>query len=315
MSHLPPEVQRQWIDRWQKRRAKKDYRRFPRLLADSIKLVRETSGPGFFIIVVLRAASGLMSGVMLLLGRNALAAFTGTGQGALFTPLSLLGLVYGLSTVFGLIAGQLESLLTAQVQRKTMDDVLDVATSVRLEAYESPQFFDHLKRVETNALSEPATIVRTLMQLPSNLAGVAAVVGALLLLQPLLLPIVVLSTIPLALMTSINARRAFEFAKERAPGDRQRDYLRTLLTGKDEAKEMRAFGAGAELRARYERLYNDYLQQLSASGASSSLSAPRDRPQLLLSSPSGQCSSDRSSFPGALQERIWALALSRSRCF
>src|SRR5215831_11171719 len=235
MSHLPPELQKLWMDRMQKRRAKKDFRRFPRLLAESIKLVRETSGPRFFIIVALRAASGLMSGIMLLLGRNALAAFTGAGQ-AVFRPLSLLGLVYGLSAVFGLIAGELESLLTTQVQRKTMDDVLDVATSVRLEAYESPQFFDHLKRVESNALSEPATIVRTLMQLPSNLAAVAAVVGAMLLLQPLLLPIVVISIIPLALMTKINARRAFEFAKEKAPGDRQRDYLRTLLTGEDEAK-------------------------------------------------------------------------------
>jgi ABC-type multidrug transport system fused ATPase/permease subunit len=262
MSHVPPEVQKQWMDRWQKRRAKKDFRRFPRLLMDSIKLVRATSGPRFFIIVALRAASGLMSGVMLLLGRNALAAFTGAGQGTLFRPLSLLGVVYGLSTVFGMIAGELESLLTTQVQRKTMDDVLDVATSVRLEAYESPQFFDHLKRVESNALSEPATIVRTLMQLPANLAAVAAVVGALFLLQPLLLPIVALSIIPLALMTRINSRRAFEFAKERAPGDRERDYLRTLLTGKDEAKEVRAFGVGAELRSRYERLYNDYLQQL-----------------------------------------------------
>jgi ATP-binding cassette subfamily B protein len=100
------------------------------------------------------------------------------------------------------------------------------------------------------------------MQLPSNGATVVAVVGALFVLQPLLLPIVVISIIPLALMTRINARRAFEFAKDRAPGDRQRDYLRTLLTGKDEAKEVRAFGAGVELRARYERLYNDYLQQL-----------------------------------------------------
>src|SRR6266581_8533068 len=120
MSHVPPELQKQWMDRLQKRRAKKDFRRFPRLFVDSIKLVRETSGPRFFIIAALRAASGFMSGVMLLLGRNALAAFTGAGQAALFRPLSLLGLVYGLSTVFGLIAGELESLLTAQVQRKTM---------------------------------------------------------------------------------------------------------------------------------------------------------------------------------------------------
>jgi ATP-binding cassette subfamily B protein len=45
-------------------------------------------------------------------------------------------------------------------------------------------------------------------------------------------------------------------------GDRQRDYLRSVLTGKDEAKEVRAFGSGVELRARYERLYDEYLKQL-----------------------------------------------------
>src|SRR5689334_22892085 len=106
----PQHVPQEWLDRWQKRQAKKDYRRFPRLLAESIKLVRQTSGLRFFIIVALRTASGLMSGAMLLLGRNTLAAFVGPGQGgAFFRPLSLLGLVYGLSTVFGMISGEMES--------------------------------------------------------------------------------------------------------------------------------------------------------------------------------------------------------------
>lgn len=144
------------MDHWEKRRAKKDFRQFPRLLAESIKLVRETSGPRVSVIVLLRIVSGLMSGVMLLLGRDALAAFGGAGPGGFFQPLGMLGLVYGLSMIFGLISGEMETFVTAQAQRKTMDEVLDVATTVRLEAYESPQFFDHLKRVETNALVQPA---------------------------------------------------------------------------------------------------------------------------------------------------------------
>jgi ATP-binding cassette subfamily B protein len=166
--------------------------------------------------------------------------------------------------LFGLISGELETFLTDSVQRKTMDEVLDVATTVRLEAYESPQFFDHLKRIESNALNQPATVVSALMQLPANLAGLAAIVVALLILQPLLLPIVLLSMIPLALIARINGRQAFEFAKSRVLGDRQRDYLRGVLTGKDEAKEVRAFGVGIELRGRYERLYDDYLKQLKS---------------------------------------------------
>ena len=262
MSRLAPGLDQQFLDRWEKRRAKKDFRQFPRLLIQAITLVWGMSRTMVFAIVAMRIATALLSGVMLLLGRDALAVFGGVGRVPMIESLGKVGAVFVVSTIFGLVSGELETFLTARVQRKTMDELLDVATSVRLEAYESPQFFDHLKRVETNALTQPATVVRSLMQLPSDFVGVAAVMGALLVLQPLLLPIVLVSIVPLALIGRVGARRSFEFAKERVLGDRQRDYLRSVLTGKDEAKEVRAFGSGAELRARYERLYDAYLKQL-----------------------------------------------------
>jgi ATP-binding cassette subfamily B protein len=257
-----PELEQQFLDRWEKQRARKDYRQLPRLLVHAITLVWEMSRTMVFAIVAMRIATGLLSGFMLLLGRDALAVFSGTGRVETIGALGKVGVVFVVSTILGLVSGELETFLTAQVQRKTMDELLDVATSVRLEAYESPQFFDHLKRVETNALTQPATVVRSLMQLPADLVGLASVMGALIILQPLLLPIVLVSIIPLVLVGRAGARRSFEFAKERVLGDRQREYLRSVLTGKDEAKEVRAFGSGAELRSRYERLYDAYLVQL-----------------------------------------------------
>src|SRR6476646_6802699 len=262
MSRHPPGVEQQLLDRWEKQRAKKDFRQFPKLLFQAITLVWGMSRTMVFAIVAMRVATGVLSGVMLLLGRNALAVFGGAGRAETIGSLGKIGLIFVVSTILGLVSGELETFLTAQVQRKTMDELLDVATSVRLEAYESPQFFDHLKRVETNALTQPVSVVRSLMQLPADLAGVGAVMGALIVLQPLLLPLVLVSIVPLVLIGRLGARRQFEFAKERVLGDRQRDYLRSVLTGKDEAKEVRAFGAGLELRSRYERLYDEYLKQL-----------------------------------------------------
>src|SRR5215831_18883001 len=164
MARIPPDVQQQLLDRWEKQRAKKDFRQFPRLLLQAITLVWGMSRAMIFAIVTMRIASALLSGVMLLLGRNAIAVFSGVGRVETIESLGKVGLVFVVSTILGLVSGELETFLTAQVQRKTMDDVLDVATSVQLEAYESPQFFDHLKRVETNALTQPATVVRSLMQ-------------------------------------------------------------------------------------------------------------------------------------------------------
>jgi hypothetical protein len=46
------------------------------------------------------------------------------------------------------------------------------------------------------------------------------------------------------------------------PAERQGAYLYTLLTGKDLAKEVRAFSLTPSLRARYKHLYDQHLTRL-----------------------------------------------------
>ena len=80
MSSPPPDVRQQRIEQWEKLRAKKDFRQFPRLLFQAITLVWGMSRAVVFAIVAMRIASALLSGVMLLLGRDALAVFSGAGR-------------------------------------------------------------------------------------------------------------------------------------------------------------------------------------------------------------------------------------------
>jgi ATP-binding cassette subfamily B protein len=46
------------------------------------------------------------------------------------------------------------------------------------------------------------------------------------------------------------------------PRDRERGYLAGLLTGRDPAKEVRAFGLAAFLRARHDRLYDERIAEM-----------------------------------------------------
>src|SRR6478672_3362149 len=160
MSSPPSDLAQRRLEYWEKQRAKKDFRQFPRLLFQAISLVWGMSRTVVFAIVAMRVASALLSGVMLLLGRDALAVFGGAGRAETIGSLGKIGLIFVVSTILGLVSGELETFLTAQVQRKTMDEVLDVATSVHREAYESPLFVDDLKRVEPNSLTQPAAVVR-----------------------------------------------------------------------------------------------------------------------------------------------------------
>ena len=80
-------------------------------------------------------------------------------------------------------------------------------------------------------------------------------------LQPLLIPLVALGAVPLVLISRNVTRRTYRFRLWRTPGERERNYLTQLLTGKDEAKEVRAFNLRPHLRACYDRLYDDFLNE------------------------------------------------------
>src|SRR5262249_58448937 len=95
-----------------------------------------------------------------------------------------------------------------------------------------------------------------------TLLGVAGVVIAMLILSPLLLAVSLLGFLPLWLATSRISRAVYEFMLEMTPNDRKRGYVLGLLTSRDMAKEVRAFGLGGYLRSLYERLSDERITRL-----------------------------------------------------
>src|SRR5437879_4664737 len=95
-----------------------------------------------------------------------------------------------------------------------------------------------------------------------SLLGLVGVVTALLILSPLLLAVSMLGFVPLWLATTRISRIVFEFMLEMTPNDRKRGYVLGLLTSRDMAKEVRAFGLGSYLRDVYERLSEDRIVRL-----------------------------------------------------
>src|SRR5438874_1491093 len=80
-----------------------------------------------------------------------------------------------------------------------------------------------------------------LAQVISGLLSSAALGFALVLLAPLLLPALVLAALPMAVLSRRSGRLEFTFISRQTPALRVRDYLQTVLTGRDEAQEIRAF--------------------------------------------------------------------------
>ncbi|MGH8914527.1 MAG: hypothetical protein ACRDZM_08450 [Acidimicrobiia bacterium] len=132
------------------------------------------------------------------------------------------------------------------VSREVRGRLLDVATAVDLEAFETPAFFNRLERAR-GASDQPYNMVFGLSGLIGSAVGVVGVIVALLAIEPLLVPLIVVVVVPAWLAASRRGEAFWTLVRTMTPNDRERHYLSELLSGRGPAKEIRSFGIATYL--------------------------------------------------------------------
>jgi ATP-binding cassette, subfamily B, bacterial len=242
------------------------WRDLPQLLADSFRLVW-SAGRNIFLLtssVQLLAAVGIV--VQLFAGKQVLDAVLGTGGevelaelapwlAALVAVTVALDLARAVQTEQTRVLGEL-------VGRKALDRVIDVSTRIDLLAFESPEFYDRLQRARAQGQFRALQTVNGLLGIVGSAIGTVGILVALAALQTLLVPFVLIGYVPLWIVAARNTRDLYHFSHGMTPGDRQRHYLQQILMGRSAAKEVRAFNLASFLRERYDRLYDERIDEL-----------------------------------------------------
>ena len=240
--------------------------RLPRVLGKAIRLVWAAGRRELVVTTCLQLFQGAGVAVQLLLGKRVLEAMLSSRTaGAFSSVLPELGLLVAITVLLSFAAAvQVEQsrVLGEMVGRTAFDRILDVATTVDLEAFESPSFFDRLRRAQVAGLTRPLQMVNGLGTLTTSLITLLGIGIALIAIQPVLLPFIVLGYTPLWFASTRNSKALYRFVLELTEDDRQRGYLQQVLAGRDEAKEVRAFGLAPLLRRRYDRLYDERIAKL-----------------------------------------------------
>jgi ATP-binding cassette subfamily B protein len=243
-------------------------RRLPGLVAGSVRLCWRAAPKEFLGTSVLQLVSGVSMAAQLLLARKVLqtvlSADAGGGFGAVAPTLVALAVVSAVVAFADKARTEQQRLLTELVGRYAVDQVLAVATAVELVAYETPSFHNRLQRAVINAEIRPFQMASGTLGLIGSLFAIAGIGGALLVLHPLFLVLVLVAYVP-AWLASVSASHvAHEFSLAQTERDRSRMYLRQVLVGKDEAKEVRAFNLGGFIRRRHDQLYAARIADLRA---------------------------------------------------
>src|SRR5205814_2244098 len=145
--------------------------------------------------------------------RDVMAALTGTGHrgfGPVLPHLLLLAALLGMASFASALQRNLNLVLGELVQWHANERVLDLTTTIELRAFDDPQFLNLLERAMSNQ-GRPLQLIQGLLGLTGSVATLAGLVIALLLIQPLLVPVMLFSILPLALASTAGSRTMHAF--------------------------------------------------------------------------------------------------------
>jgi ATP-binding cassette subfamily B protein len=250
----------------------KSLRLLPRITRDALRIVWAAAPRPLVASIALKLLNGAGVAFALIFSKNLIGsvltanttttgADTSPGIGSVAPQLAA---VVGAITVMGLLTAlgrEVREVLSETTVRHTRQQIIDITSQVELSAYETPAFHDRLQRVTSNS-HRPLQLVDGLIGTIGALASIGGIVIALLAIQPWLVPLLILAGLPLLAGVVKAGQAMFGFQMRMTSVTRARNYLFGLLTGKDPAKEVRAFGLAGYLTDRHTILYDRHMAEL-----------------------------------------------------
>jgi len=128
------------------------------------------------------------------------------------------------------------------------------SVAVDLAFYESPDLRDTLHRAQKEGPYRPTSIVNGLMMAGQSAASLAAVLGLLVMFNPLLPLVMFAAAVPGIVVRLQYSDRIYSWQKRRTEDERKANYFNWMLTGEAHAREFRLFGLGNHFIQRFKAI-------------------------------------------------------------
>ncbi|MCW5725614.1 MAG: ABC transporter ATP-binding protein [Maricaulaceae bacterium] len=162
----------------------------------------------------------------------------------------------GLLVVRRVLAFQ-KSKLQVELGHAVSRAIQDKALAMDLAQIEDAGVQQQMQLARQHAASRPFNLVNRLLEGAQFAITLLAFIGLLWTFSPLLVLVMALGALPLFLGEVKFSTAMFRFQTGRAPEMRERAYLESLMTAEASAAERIHYGAGPQILARYERLFED----------------------------------------------------------
>jgi ATP-binding cassette, subfamily B, bacterial len=234
-------------------------RRLPRLLREAWLLAWRASPGTTIAVVLLQLAAGGAGAVGMI---SVVGVFNGLLRDGptperVRAAVPSLVLLVGAAAVRGLLssaAAAANGRLSPKVYAAAQLQLLRLTTEVELSTFDDPGWRDAMERARDKGVFASQQLVDRAIELGANVVGLVAAAGVLAVLHPVLLPLLVLSVLPIGWAAVRSARLGYGQLLRLIAVWRRRRMLGELLAAREPASELRAFTVREFLLAEIERL-------------------------------------------------------------
>ncbi|MEU7654319.1 ABC transporter ATP-binding protein [Micromonospora taraxaci] len=231
-------------------------RRLPRLVREAVGLAWATNRRDTVASIGLNVAAGVMTTFGLLATTSVLSELFAAGPTPDRVRAALPALVVAAAAVsarggLAIAAGWAQARLTPQINYQVELRLFEATTAVELAAFDDAGFAEEMDRARDRGMAEAAYIVSHTVNLVTGVVGMLATAVAVTVIQPLLLPCLLLAAVPQAITAVRMARREYLAMLARITRQRRMWMLAHLMANRHTAAEVRAYQMRDFLLAEY----------------------------------------------------------------
>lgn len=143
-------------------------------------------------------------------------------------------------------------------------NIITKAKNLDLSQFDLPAFYEKLENASREASFRPVQIISSTFTIISNLISLVSFVVVLFSLNPIAPLLVILISLPAAIVRFIYGRKNFLYMRRRSRDRRQMEYYSAIMTNKDLAKEIRVFNLSDTFINKFKRTFARYFKGLKS---------------------------------------------------
>ena len=230
-------------------------RQLPRLVGECLRLSWRADRRAVLMVLICQTATGIATAFGLLATNSVLLNLFAQGP----SPARVRGAVpalvlVGIAAMGGAITSTLgkaaSTRLRPKVTRRAYGELLRRSTTVELLTFEQSDFHDLLDSAQFGA-GWAEYMVEQLAAVVTAIAGMVGAISVLSVLNPLLVPLLIVASIPEGIGTMVSTRRRNASRLKWLHRSRQMRRLTELMTETTPAEEIRQHDAGTFLNTHY----------------------------------------------------------------